>query len=52
VVWLVSLQAELLGFYDPCVGEEKELSVTYEFNRRRYVCVFKENDRILIPSAG
>jgi len=48
---LTTQLAELPGFFDPCVGEEKELSVRYEFRRQMFTYTYKENERILIPSS-
>ncbi|KAK2157929.1 hypothetical protein LSH36_181g03013 [Paralvinella palmiformis] len=42
--------SELPGFYDPCIGEAKELSITYEFRRRLHICLFKDGDRVLLPN--
>ncbi|KAK2188148.1 hypothetical protein NP493_143g03009 [Ridgeia piscesae] len=42
--------SELPGFYDPCVGEEKELSVTYEFRRQLHVCKFSNKQKVLLPN--
>jgi len=46
------IQSELPGFYDPCVGEEKELSVTYEFRRQLHVCKFSNKQKVLLPNRG
>ena len=43
-------QSELPGFYDPCVGEEKQLSITYHFRRQLHTCKFNEKEKILIPN--
>lgn len=41
---------ELPGFYDPCVAELKELSIKYEFRRQSHECLFKHDEKILIPN--
>jgi len=42
--------SELPGFYDPCIGEDKELIVFYEFHKKPHYCKYKEKDKILLPN--
>ncbi|KAI0207079.1 DnaJ-like protein subfamily C member 11 [Lamellibrachia satsuma] len=42
--------SELPGFYDPCVGEEKKLSVTYEFRRQLHICKYSNKQKVLLPN--
>ncbi|CAD5118078.1 DgyrCDS6817 [Dimorphilus gyrociliatus] len=41
--------SELPGFYDPCFGEPKELSIKYDFRRRPHSCILNEKKKIVIP---
>ena len=52
LMFLPALQSELPGFYDPCPGEEKQLSITYEFRRRLHMCTMQDKKKLLIPSQG
>ncbi|XP_071449157.1 dnaJ homolog subfamily C member 11 [Hetaerina americana] len=44
-----STKSQLPGFYDPCVGEEKSLSVQYLFHGHLHECVVQDNDPLRIP---
>ena len=46
------LQSELPGFYDPCIGEDKELSIMYEFRRKRHYCRVSDKTNVHIPARG
>ena len=46
------LQSELPGFYDPCMGEEKQLLIVYEFRRQLHQAQYTEPSKILIPHRG
>lgn len=43
------LQSQLPGFYDPCVGEEKQLLVQYLFRTHTHECIVKDNAPLRIP---
>jgi|GEM_PF-5976474 len=43
------LQASLLGFYDPCIGEPKQLRIVYLFRRRRHEVVLDDLDEVALP---
>ncbi|XP_029050782.1 dnaJ homolog subfamily C member 11 isoform X2 [Osmia bicornis bicornis] len=42
-------KSELPGFYDPCVGEEKQLLIQYLFRSRTHECIVKDNAPVRIP---
>ncbi|TIA85911.1 hypothetical protein E3P99_03855 [Wallemia hederae] len=39
----------LLGFYDPCLGEKKNLIVTYQYQLRLHKAVFKDKEEVALP---
>jgi len=48
----ICLQAELPGFYDPCIGVDKEINIVYEFRRQLHSVTVSEKDSIMIPKEG
>ncbi|KAJ1650943.1 hypothetical protein IWQ61_008374 [Dispira simplex] len=42
-------KADLIGFYDPCFGEPKQLQVTYLFNRRMHSVVVDDRAPLACP---
>ncbi|XP_076179972.1 dnaJ homolog subfamily C member 11 [Ptiloglossa arizonensis] len=42
-------KSQLPGFYDPCVGEEKQLLVQYLFHTQTHECIVKDNAPVRIP---
>ncbi|XP_050597451.1 dnaJ homolog subfamily C member 11 isoform X1 [Bombus affinis] len=42
-------KSELPGFYDPCVGEEKQLLIQYLFRNQTHECIVKDNAPVRIP---
>ncbi|CAK9817954.1 DnaJ homolog subfamily C member 11 [Anthophora plagiata] len=42
-------KSELPGFYDPCVGDEKQLLIQYLFRNETHECIVKDNAPIRIP---
>ncbi|XP_076631441.1 dnaJ homolog subfamily C member 11 [Colletes latitarsis] len=42
-------KSQLPGFYDPCVGEDKQLLVQYLFRTRTHECIVKDNAPLRIP---
>ncbi|XP_017764560.1 PREDICTED: dnaJ homolog subfamily C member 11 isoform X2 [Eufriesea mexicana] len=42
-------KSELPGFYDPCVGEEKQLLIQYLFRNETHECIVKDNAPVRIP---
>lgn len=42
-------KSQLPGFYDPCVGEEKQLLVQYLFHAQSHECIIKDKDPLRIP---
>lgn len=43
------LQAGLPGFYDPCVGEEKNLKVLYQFRGVLHQVMAQDSEALRIP---
>lgn len=48
-MYILILQSELPGFYDPCVGEEKQLLIQYLFRNETHECIVKDNAPVRIP---
>jgi DnaJ family protein C protein 11 len=44
-----SSKASLPGFYDPCVGEDKHLYITYTFHNIRHEVIITDNEQLRIP---
>ncbi|EGC36899.1 hypothetical protein DICPUDRAFT_77422 [Dictyostelium purpureum] len=42
-------KSDLLGFWDPRIGEEKQLKVTYFFQNKLHRVVVNDSDQLLIP---
>ncbi|XP_017881446.1 dnaJ homolog subfamily C member 11 [Ceratina calcarata] len=42
-------KSELPGFYDPCVGDEKQLLIQYLFRSQTHECIVKDNAPLRIP---
>lgn len=42
-------KSQLAGFYDPCVGEDKQLLVQYLFRTQTHECIIKDNAPLRIP---
>ncbi|CAL7942456.1 unnamed protein product [Xylocopa violacea] len=42
-------KSELPGFYDPCVGDEKQLLIHYLFRNQTHECIVKDNAPVRIP---
>lgn len=42
-------KAGIVGFYDPCLGEEKKLAVTYRFRNMTHEVTVGDKDALLIP---
>lgn len=48
-MYLLSVQSQLPGFYDPCVGEEKSLLVHYLFHSHVHETVVEDKEVLRIP---
>lgn len=46
---IISFQSELIGFYDPCVGEDKQLKIDYIFNEVSYSVTISDRDELQLP---
>ncbi|XP_033222572.1 dnaJ homolog subfamily C member 11-like [Belonocnema kinseyi] len=42
-------KSQLPGFFDPCVGEDKQLLVQYLFHAQIHECIIKDNEPLRIP---
>ncbi|XP_015600252.1 dnaJ homolog subfamily C member 11 [Cephus cinctus] len=42
-------KSQLPGFYDPCVGEDKQLLLQYLFHTQTHECLIKDNEPLRIP---
>ncbi|XP_045531393.1 dnaJ homolog subfamily C member 11 [Pieris brassicae] len=42
-------KSELAGFYDPCAGDEKHLTVCYMFHNYLHVCTVPEQEALILP---
>lgn len=47
----VANKSELPGFYDPCVGEAKELRVEYVYRDQQFTATVKDEEPLRIPTA-
>jgi DnaJ family protein C protein 11 len=45
-------KSHLIGFYDPCIGEEKSLFIKYLFHSQIHTITYKDTDPIVIPNRG
>lgn len=43
-------KSNLTGFYDPCIGEEKSLSIKYLFHSQIHTVIYKDTDPIILPN--
>ncbi len=46
------LQSGFLGFHDPCIGEDKELYIRYEFRKLLHQVTYKEEEAMTLPQPG
>ncbi|KAL1455422.1 hypothetical protein WDU94_009514 [Cyamophila willieti] len=44
-----SSKSQLAGFFDPCVGEDKFLSIQYLFHSHLHECVIGDREKLRIP---
>ena len=58
-IWvLFYFQSEIPGFYDPCVGEPKQLLIEYTYNNKFHRVILIENEKetknplVTLPSRG
>ncbi|KAF9963438.1 hypothetical protein BGZ65_003394 [Modicella reniformis] len=43
-------KTHILGFYDPCLGEKKQLRIRYEFQKRLHEVVVADMDHVVLPA--
>ncbi|XP_045509920.1 dnaJ homolog subfamily C member 11 [Colias croceus] len=46
---LEASKSELAGFYDPCVGEDKHLTVRYMFHNNLHLCTVTDTQALILP---
>jgi DnaJ homolog subfamily C member 11 len=45
-------KSNLIGFYDPCIGEEKSLLIKYTVRSEMHTILYNDTDPILLPNRG
>ena len=45
-------KANLTGFYDPCIGEEKSLLIRYSLRSQVHTVLYTDTDPIVLPNRG
>ena len=45
-------KSNLIGFYDPCIGEEKSLFIKYLLRSQVHTVLYKDTDPIVLPNRG
>ena len=45
-------KCNLIGFYDPCIGEEKSLFIKYSLRSQVYTILYNDADPIVLPNRG
>ena len=45
-------KANLTGFFDPCIGEEKSLFIKYTLRSQIHTVLYKDTDPIVLPNRG
>ncbi|UJR22766.1 hypothetical protein I4U23_025798 [Adineta vaga] len=43
-------KSNLTGFYDPCIGEEKSLLISYSFHSQIHTITYRDTDPVLLPN--
>ncbi|XP_048005498.1 dnaJ homolog subfamily C member 11 [Leguminivora glycinivorella] len=46
---LEASKADLAGFFDPCVGEEKHLTIQYTFHKNLHCCTVADTQPVVLP---
>ncbi|KAG6458071.1 hypothetical protein O3G_MSEX010658 [Manduca sexta] len=46
---LEASKSELPGFYDPCVGDDKHLTIQYMFHNMLHCCTVSDKEAIVLP---
>ncbi|KPI96217.1 PREDICTED: dnaJ homolog subfamily C member 11 [Papilio xuthus] len=46
---LEASKSELPGFYDPCVGDDKHLTVKYSYHNNLYICTITDQQAVVLP---
>ncbi|KAF9799225.1 hypothetical protein SFRURICE_006485 [Spodoptera frugiperda] len=45
----VTIPSELPGFYDPCVGDDKHLTIQYMFHNNLHCCTVSDSQALVLP---
>ena len=45
-------KANLTGFYDPCIGQEKTLFIKYSFGSQIHTVLYKDTEPVVLPNRG
>lgn len=46
---LEASKAELPGFYDPCVGDDKHLTIQYMYHNNLHLCTVDDSNAVVLP---
>ncbi|XP_063374234.1 dnaJ homolog subfamily C member 11 [Cydia amplana] len=46
---LEASKADLAGFFDPCVGEDKHLTILYNFHKNLHCCTVADSQAVVLP---
>ncbi|CAK1554194.1 unnamed protein product [Leptosia nina] len=46
---LEASKSDLPGFYDPCAGDEKHLTIRYMFHNNLHVCTVSDKEAVVLP---
>jgi DnaJ family protein C protein 11 len=45
-------KSNLIGFYDPCIGEEKSLLIKYSLRSQIHTVLYNDTDPVILPNRG
>ncbi|XP_013146507.1 PREDICTED: dnaJ homolog subfamily C member 11 [Papilio polytes] len=46
---LEASKSELPGFYDPCVSDDKHLTIKYSYHNNLYICTITDQQAVVLP---